>query len=87
MGPKSHSLAYCLHGEALGDDDLYVMINAHWKKQVFKVQEGAAKDWLRVVDTSLASPADFAEPGAELPLKSLGYPVAPRSLVVLKSSS
>ena len=84
-GPKSHSFAYCLHGASMGDDDLYVMINAHWEEQIFEIQEGEPKDWRRVVDTSLASPEDFAEPGAEVALEMRSYPVAPRSLVVLKS--
>jgi glycogen operon protein len=84
-GMKSHSFSYCLHGAAVGDVDLYVMINAHWEEQVFEIQEGEPKDWLRVADTSLSSPEDFAEPGAERALTKLTYPVAARSLVILKS--
>jgi isoamylase len=86
LGPKSRSFAYCLHGAALDDGDLYVMINAHWEEQVFKIQEGETKHWLRVADTSLASPHDILEPGSELALESLSYRVASRSMVILKSA-
>jgi isoamylase len=86
VGPESHAFAYCLHGSALGDDDLYVIINAYWEDCVFEIQEGTPENWLRVADTSLPSPDDFAEPGREPGLASLSYPVAARSLVILKSA-
>ena len=77
----SRILAFCLHGISQNDNDIYVMINAYWEELPFVVQEGTEKEWRRVVDTSLASPDDFAEPG--VPLQSLKYVVAPRSVVVL----
>jgi glycogen operon protein len=84
LGYFSRSLAYCLHGAALDDDDLYVMINAYWDDLTFTIQEGQAGDWLRVVDTSLPSPDDIVEPGEERPLHSLQYRVHSRSIVVLQ---
>jgi isoamylase len=87
IGPKSHAFAYCLHGAALDDDDLYVMVNAHWEGREFEIQEGKAEDWLRVADTSLPSPEDFSKPGFEPALKSLSYAVAARSVVILKSAT
>lgn len=84
IDPNSHSLAYCLNGASLGDDDLYVMINAHWENCRFKVQEGPATDWVRIVDTSLPSPDDFVEATGERPLETEEYLVAARSVVVLK---
>ena len=36
---------------------------------------------LRVVDTNLASPSDFCEPGDEVPVRSRTYVVGPRSVV------
>ncbi len=81
LSHESHSLAFCLHGASQDDDDIYVMINAYWEKLEFQVQEGTAEDWMRIVDTALASPGDFSDPGE--PLESLRYPVAPRSVVVL----
>ena len=79
-----HHLAYCLHGASWDDDDLYVMINASWQDLTFTVQEGKAKEWLRVVDTALPSPQDIAEPGHETRLSRLDVLVRARSVVVLR---
>jgi isoamylase len=81
LSNDSHSLAFCVHGASQNDDDIYVMINAYWEKLEFQVQEGTAEEWMRIVDTALASPDDFSERGE--PLKALSYSVAPRSVVVL----
>jgi len=81
MSDDSHSLAFCLHGSSQGDDDVYVMINAYWGELEFQVQEGAAQDWVRIVDTALPSPDDFSERGDAL--RATSYLVAPRSVVVL----
>ena len=59
------------------------MINAHERPIQFHVQEGLASNWLRLVDTSLASPLDIAEAGRETPLASLDYEAGGRSVVVL----
>ncbi len=83
MSESSRALAYCLRGASQRDGDLYVMINAYWEGLDFRVQEGEAGAWLRVVDTSLPSPDDIAEPGREAPLPGLVYRVGPRSVVVL----
>jgi len=82
----SHTLAYQLRGGAVGDDDLYVMINSYWQALDFTIQVDASQvdNWLRVADTSLDSPADIAEPGQEIKLTSLTYSVGPRSVVVLR---
>src|SRR5262249_15301144 len=77
----SHSLAFCLHGASQDDDDIYVMINAYWEPLEFPGQEGTAQEWMRIVDTSLASPSDFFGRGE--PLQSLRYLLAPRSVAVL----
>jgi glycogen operon protein len=84
VGPESRCFAYCLHGGGFGDDDLYVMVNAHWEAHNFQVQEG--KQWVRVADTSLSSPNDFSEPGREPPLASSSYFVSARSVVILKAA-
>jgi len=83
---NSHTLAYCLHGASQTDNDLCVMVNAFWEDLTFVVQEGEAKDWLRVVDTSLPSPSDFCEPRATKALTSQSYRVKARSVVVLARS-
>jgi isoamylase len=84
FSPDSRSLAYFLRGSGLKDKDLYVMINAHWEDLVFTIQEGRADEWRRVVDTSLASPDDIAEPGKGTPFFSLQRLVKARSIVVLE---
>jgi glycogen operon protein len=80
---NSHTLAYCLHGASQNDDDLYVMINAYHQDLVFVVQEGDPKEWLRIVDTSAASPFDFCELGTAQCLRDSEYRVKARSIVIL----
>lgn len=79
----SHTLAFFLSGASQKDDDIYAMINAYWHDLSFTIQEGTAAEWHRVVDTSLACPSDFSEPGAEPPLSTLVYAVKARSVVIL----
>lgn len=61
MGHESRTRAWCLHGESLNDDDLYVMINASSDSVNFGIFEGAVGEWNRVIDTSLASPDDICD--------------------------
>ncbi|MGK2870977.1 MAG: hypothetical protein ACSLFL_01830 [Alphaproteobacteria bacterium] len=49
----------------------------------FRVQEGAANAWRRVIDTSFESPSGFLEPGNESPLQSMHYRVPATTMVVL----
>ncbi len=83
MSRESHSMAFFLRGAAQEDKDIYVMINADWKSVAFCLQQGQKDEWLRVIDTSLLSPEDFCEPGAEVRLKSCEYILGPRSIVVM----
>ena len=87
LSDTSHTLAFCLHGASQQDEDIYVMINAYWENLDFVVQEGQPGDWKRVVDTSLASPFDFAAPGTEPKLSSSTYNVKARSIAVLLRSA
>jgi len=80
----SRCLAYTLRGAAVGDDDLYVMINGHWVDHVFTVADGIAAGWRRVVDTARPSPEDIIEPGNEPALPTPDYTVSARSVVVLR---
>jgi isoamylase len=84
FGHESRCLAYILNGASVGDDDLYVMINAHWEDRNFKVQKGQPSEWRRVVDTARSSPDDILEPGSEPKLESPDYLVRARSVVVLR---
>jgi isoamylase len=81
LSHDSRSLAFCLHGASQSDDDTYVMINAYWEALEFRVQEGTAQEWKRIVDTALPSPDDFSVSGS--PLAGMNYKLAPRSVVVL----
>jgi isoamylase len=84
LSAESRCLAYLLRGAACGDDDLYVMINAHWEDHRFVIQAEDAGDWLRVADTALPSPEDILEPGRETVLDSMDYLVRARSVVVCR---
>lgn len=86
LSHDSHTLAFFLNGSQVGDDDLYVMINAFWEELDFIVQEGAADDWVRAIDTSRDAPEDISEPDRGESLSSIRYKVAARSVVVLVCS-
>ena len=86
MSPNSQQLAFCLHGESQNDADIYMMINAGPDPVEFGIQEGAPGTWHRIVDTSLPSPQDFAEPSADI-VQQAFYPMRGRSVVVLIASS
>ena len=83
----SRSLAFCLHGGSQQDRDIYVIINAYWEDLNFQIQEGEARAWMRIADTSKPSPLDLLEIGSEEPLASLDYKVEARSVVVLLRSA
>ncbi len=79
FAPSARQLAYFLSGKSQEDDDLYVMINAHWEGRNFELMEPGP--WIRIADTSLPPPQDFQEESQEqvsLPY----YAVAPRAVVV-----
>ena len=82
----SHALAFYLHGESQGDQDIYVMINAAPVDLSFAIQVSSPGDWKRVVDTSRACPQDICEPGHEVRVTSPSYLVRARSIVVLLAS-
>ena len=81
LGRESRALAWFLDGRGTGDDDLYVMVNAGWEPASFRVVEPGP--WRRVADTSLPSPDDIVDPGAEPPVAGDRYAVGARSIVVL----
>ncbi|MBX0329496.1 isoamylase [Oscillochloris sp. ZM17-4] len=81
----SHTLAYFLSGASVGDDDLYVMINAYWEDLEFWIAERPPRGWLRVADTRLPSPHDIVAPGHEIEIVAPHYTVGARSVVVLRS--
>jgi isoamylase len=81
LSPESRCLAFHLRGAA--DAELYVMVNAHWEPHAFQVQGGDPAGWRLALDTGLASPGDFPDPGAGAELDSAAYMLGPRSVAVL----
>ncbi len=78
-------LAFFLRGASQGDGDVYAMINAYWEDLPFTIQETGP--WKRVIDTSLDSPDDICEPGAEAAIATSTYLVRARSVVVLSRAA
>jgi isoamylase len=68
-----------------GDDDIYLIANAHWETHVFELPRlPSGRSWRRFVDTEREPPEDVAEPGKEPALRAQrSYTVGPRSTVVL----
>jgi isoamylase len=82
-GYESHSIALGLSGRDM-DDDMHIMINAYWKGLVFELPPRPADSpWLRLVDTSLPSPHDVADPGHEQAVVGRTYHVQARSVAIL----
>ena len=67
------------------DPDIHVMMNMYWEAVDMDIPQVAGRSWARVVDTSLPSPSDIVDPGAETVWPGQSYPVKPRSVVVLFS--
>jgi isoamylase len=65
------------------DPDIHVMMNMHWAALDMDIPTISGRQWARVVDTSLPSPSDIAEPGMEAACPGQSYRVNGRSIVVL----
>ena len=76
-------VAFYLDGDSEDDLSVYVMVNTWWGPVDFTVQQAPGTGWRRLLDTSLPSPNDIAEPGQETALPGDTYTVQPRSIVVL----
>ncbi|MEP6715111.1 MAG: isoamylase [Terriglobia bacterium] len=87
LSPGGHTLAYCLRGARLNDDDLYVMVNAGAGDVRFEIQEGEASRWRLVADTSLPAPHDFVDPDVRTSLTTRDYLMTGRSVAVFCSSA
>jgi glycogen operon protein len=64
-------------------------INSYWNALDFDLPQlpGSASRWLRIMDTSLASPDDIAPVGRQAEVRSSSYTVNPRSIVALHSQA
>jgi isoamylase len=69
------------------DPDIHVMMNMHWVGLDMDVPTISGRQWIRVVDTSLPSPSDIAEPGTGMACSGPSYRVNERSIVVLVNKS
>ena len=67
-------------------DEALKLVEIQWEELPFELPTPPHRGtWMRVVDTSLASPQDLAEPGEEVPVRQGVYRVGPRSVVVLRN--
>ncbi len=77
-------LAYTLGGRD-DDADLHIILNMYDLALDFDLPPVPTRQWHKAVDTSLPSPADIADPGAEEPVQGTSLNVGGRSVVVLVS--
>jgi len=83
LSGDSQVLAFSLIGSQHDCRDLYVMINGSPNPIDFKIMEGSAITWKRIIDTALESPHDISEPAGWQILEKSTYEVRDRSVVVL----
>jgi isoamylase len=83
-GVTSHSIAVALHNHAL-NNVRYIAINSYWEKLEFELPPlgDSSARWIRLIDTSLASPDDIAELERDSEVTGSSYVVNPHSVVML----
>ena len=86
FSPFSRCVAYCLHGESEGDDDLYVMINGDRETKHFGIYEGRIRQWKLAINTAASSLDDEGTSIGDQ-AKESRYKVCGNSIVVLVKSS
>jgi glycogen operon protein len=79
---QARALGFTLAGFDL-DPDIHVMMNMHWETLDMDIPVIAGRRWFRVVDTSMPSPSDIADPGMEVACTDQSYRVNSRSIVVV----
>ncbi|HEX5417170.1 MAG TPA: glycogen debranching protein GlgX [Chloroflexota bacterium] len=82
--PSAHALAFTL-GSFDGGADLHVMMNMWTDALDFEIRPSSGRQWYRALDTSLTSPDDIADPGAEPLVSTPTYHVSARGIAVLIS--
>ncbi|PKH02530.1 hypothetical protein CXF72_11130 [Psychromonas sp. MB-3u-54] len=82
--PNGLALAMTL-GERADGQDIHVMFNMYWEGLEFELPDIKVEKWYCAIDTSLSSPLDIAEMGAEIVHKGTHYKVNARTVVVLIS--
>jgi len=83
-GSDSHSIAVAFHNHAL-NQVRYIAINSFWSPLEFELPplSSPTSKWIRMIDTSLASPDDISEMENGSKVMSATYVVNPHSIVVL----
>ncbi len=81
-GEDSRSIAVELSDQK---QHIFMVFNAYWEDLIFELPAlSGSKKWKRLIDTSLETPSDIADPGKSYPLETqVSYPVTARSVVVL----
>jgi glycogen operon protein len=82
---EARALGFTLAGFE-DDPDIHVMMNMYWEPLDMAVPMIPARKWTRAVDTSLPSPSDMPDLGAQTTCSGELYRVNGRSIVVLVNS-
>ena len=87
-GGESHSIAASMHNLAL-NNVRYIAINSYWNALEFELPPlpQVSSRWIRMIDTSLASPNDIAVVESRAEVKGSTYVVNPHSIVMLHFES
>jgi isoamylase len=87
-GGGSHSVAASMHNPAL-NNVRYIAINSYWNTLEFELPPlpEASSRWIRLIDTSLASPNDIAGVRSRAEVIGSTYVVNPNSIVMLHFES
>jgi glycogen operon protein len=83
--PSSGVLAMTIGNMVGSGPDLHILLNMEDQALDFEVPPMIGRTWHRLVDTSQPSPADFCDPGDEVPVAGTSITAAARSVVVLIS--
>jgi isoamylase len=86
-GRDSHSMAVTVRNHAL-NNFRYIAINSYWSTLEFELppRPQSASPWIRMIDTSLASPADIAAIEKASDIMGTTYKVNPHSIVMLHAA-
>ena len=83
-GSDSHAIAVAFHNHAL-DNMRYIAINSFWNKLEFELPSiPDSSRWIRMIDTSLASPDDIVAVDRGSEIVGSTYIVNPHSIVMLQ---
>jgi glycogen operon protein len=87
-GVDSHAIAVAFHDHAL-NNMRYIAINSYWETLNFELPPlpEPSSRWIRMIDTSLASPEDITDVERGCQVMASTYSVNPHSIVMLHHAS